>query len=728
MKRLKTCMLILVFVLIVFLFAGTTVNAAEVNSLEELKTIFSDKNVTFNGASVTLNADVTIDDLVEICNGEYKINLNGHTLKLVEFYVVKGKVTIDDATKKGKIDTRWVGIEEEGTLIVNQCIFETDIVDEFDGEKWEVRTDIGNCGNLTFKNGSVENTIWNEDSGILVIENATVKNLSQFGTATIKGGKFETLNTDISIGTTKILGGEFTGSQADGFAVMIQSKNSVDRHTINTLLPDGYVAKFESFDLQTDEPTDGSKYYTGIYGLAVKIVKASEVYSDVFKKITGNGIWDVSTLAPKDMAESEALLSKLATDIVKSSGYQATAYAYGSTFNPEKVLVCIYNGEKTEEHIVTAKYLKSDSEKAKTVNAVLNKMKYYEDHNAMKVDTAYILDDLYLINYLFANSSNSRVNGEQALNFAKDLINATGGANISFEFLARAGGGNPNALYTFAKGQTIVYYDGVPYTARNAAITASHVLYIPDTTTDTDEAYIAAALKRIKDYMGKDVNITITTGGTLNSLSEDGEDYNEYNLFDETKTGNNYYTVKINGKTYNFAICKKEASKLETPKYIGSNLGSKISITSDVTTIPLDTSISVTKVKNDTIKNALGTSEYAAYDISLYSNAKQVSITKLTSGKFKVSIPVPTNLKDKEITVYYISSKGEREEHIATVKNGIASFETDHFSTYAIVEKSLVTNLKKDETPNTGLKNNFEKANEVAIVSFAGLVVVARKK
>lgn len=157
-------------------------------------------------------------------------------------------------------------------------------------------------------------------------------------------------------------------------------------------------------------------------------------------------------------------------------------------------------------------------------------------------------------------------------------------------------------------------------------------------------------------------------------------------------SGNNYYIITINGKNYKFAINNKE--NLKIPKYIATDIMSKIIISSSDSSVPLDVAINVKEVKDASSEKTLGTSIYAAYDISLYSNAKKANISKLDNGKFIVSIPVPELLKDKNITVYYINSKGEKEEHIATVKDGIASFETDHFSTYVLAEKVAEENPK----------------------------------
>ena len=82
-----------------------------------------------------------------------------------------------------------------------------------------------------------------------------------------------------------------------------------------------------------------------------------------------------------------------------------------------------------------------------------------------------------------------------------------------------------------------------------------------------------------------------------------------------------------------------------------------ISIKSDSSKLPLDTAITVKSVTSKEIEKVLGTDEYVAYDITLFSNAKQTNITKLKDDKFTVSIPIPNDFEDKDITVIYINDK-----------------------------------------------------------------------
>ena len=103
----------------------------------------------------------------------------------------------------------------------------------------------------------------------------------------------------------------------------------------------------------------------------------------------------------------------------------------------------------------------------------------------------------------------------------------------------------------------------------------------------------------------------------------------------------------------------------------------------------------------------MNTKNYLAYDIKLYSSSKSANITKLSNGKFKVSIPVSESLNGKEVTTYYINDNNELTEYETTVENGFATFETDHFSVYTLVEKKKTS----DDNSNTNKPENSEEDN-----------------
>ena len=98
------------------------------------------------------------------------------------------------------------------------------------------------------------------------------------------------------------------------------------------------------------------------------------------------------------------------------------------------------------------------------------------------------------------------------------------------------------------------------------------------------------------------------------------------------------------------------------------------------------------------IKNILKQNNLYSIDLSLYSNVKNTNITKLDNGIFEVTMPVPSELEGKVLAVYYVNEEGKLEEHDAIVKDGYATFTTNHFSVYTLAEKA--TNVVNN--PQTG--------------------------
>ena len=83
--------------------------------------------------------------------------------------------------------------------------------------------------------------------------------------------------------------------------------------------------------------------------------------------------------------------------------------------------------------------------------------------------------------------------------------------------------------------------------------------------------------------------------------------------------------------------------------------------------LPLDTLIKVVKLTGGTdyenITKILNSENIVMYDLKLFSNTLNSSITRLDSGKFEVKIPVPDSLNGKELIVYYVDSNNNIEEY-----------------------------------------------------------------
>ena len=133
------------------------------------------------------------------------------------------------------------------------------------------------------------------------------------------------------------------------------------------------------------------------------------------------------------------------------------------------------------------------------------------------------------------------------------------------------------------------------------------------------------------------------------------------------------------------------------------------------------------------------------FDLKLYSNSLEDYITKLDDGTFEVRIPVPDNLKGKELVAYYTSSDGKTEEYKVEVKDGYAIFKTNHFSVYTLAENKIENGNNNNENNNenngnTEINNNTNtntntKANNTSnskspktgdnILVFVGILIIA---
>jgi len=711
LKKIKFFMLAVVFVLTFFAFIGTNVTAQEifpgdVYSVEDFLRIFEGKDISISGNIVTLNEDIILEEgLVTICEGEYALDLNGNTLQVSEFYVVGGKLTVNDSKGNGKLNTTspWFEVLDGTKLTIN-------------GGKINYLT---NGGTTVVNNGTVENLT---NDGTITINEGNITYFWQRGkTATIKGGTFGPSTIDLDRGTTTISGSvEF--KRVDGYqAITVLKSSSIDTSVISQILGEGYISAINEYGSNSypDELRETGWCYEVTYGPTFILKDETEV---IFNKIAPNGIWKITGSKPKDMHESEFMLTAMVGDVKLPKDYEARAWVEpADEFNPESVTIFIlYKDMLIKEKTVKAVYNEPGKEIKTKVNSVLDKIADKTGDNLTE-ENGFRLEDLYLINYL--NATTKGIDGSQALNFSKDLIALTNGGNISYKYDSRLGAFTPTELWGFTGGQVIVYYDGIAVGTTKIGLTTNNVLYVPTGTANTDEARIAAALKRIEDYLGTTDGITISKGETLESLNAEGFTWKDYGFIDETTSGSNYYNITINDETYKFAICMKDADKLETPEYLASDIMSNIAIKSTSTKVPLDTAISVETVKDDKIKKALGTDTYAAYDITLYSATIDDEITKLEDGKFIVNIPVPEslkNIKSEDLTVYYVNEKGERKEHTATVnKDGIASFETDHFSTYVLAERVDGVN-----NPNTS--DNVLIAVATLMLSMVGVFVAIK--
>jgi len=121
--------------------------------------------------------------------------------------------------------------------------------------------------------------------------------------------------------------------------------------------------------------------------------------------------------------------------------------------------------------------------------------------------------------------------------------------------------------------------------------------------------------------------------------------------------------------------------------------------------VPDNTTVDVTEIKSgetfDKIKNILSEiKNFKVFDITLKSDGTNIQ----PNGKVKISIPIPVGFDASRLIVYRLDENNTKTEYQVTVTNGYATFETDHFSTYALGEK--IKDNYDAKLPQTGEEPN----------------------
>ena len=175
-------------------------------------------------------------------------------------------------------------------------------------------------------------------------------------------------------------------------------------------------------------------------------------------------------------------------------------------------------------------------------------------------------------------------------------------------------------------------------------------------------------------------------------------------------------------KEYLFIIVKDSNSMIK-PTYKTSDLGTDVTITSEASSIPLDTLVQVEKLTSgeeyEKIIKVLNNINIESFDVNLYSKSLEDYIRKLEDGTFEVKIPISEKFKGKEknLVVYYISDDGKIEPFTVETKDGYAVFTTNHFSTYTLATTNDVLPPKTGD----GITTYFI----IGLISMLGLAAVA---
>lgn len=377
-------------------------------------------------------------------------------------------------------------------------------------------------------------------------------------------------------------------------------------------------------------------------------------------------------------------------------------YVYLREFT-DKTAKVVFN--ELETHSFNVKYAEANEKHAEEIADAKAKLKK-TDLTTVRKDLEFV-NKFYYEDEFFLSSDNFN---SKSLN---DKFNkAVNNKHIGYYVVPEGGGGTP--YMTGAAGRLVLFYDGIAYDILDGYVdfTNYNILYIPSNTEKTTEAYIRAAQKRVDEYLGEDSGVVITYNGPCEEGYFDDETFEEYgidkNVFDYKE-----YKISHLGKSENMLIVA-DSSKMQKPDFAASDVTANISVTSNTVNYPSNTVVMSEVVdKEDSeyskilekakVKNA------HIVDINLYSSSVG-DIDDFDGAEFNVSVPIEDEkLRDKDIDLvaYYIDDEGNVEEHPVVMDDFMATFETTHFSTYIIAEKTKADNIgdaAQDviKNPNTG--------------------------
>lgn len=130
-----------------------------------------------------------------------------------------------------------------------------------------------------------------------------------------------------------------------------------------------------------------------------------------------------------------------------------------------------------------------------------------------------------------------------------------------------------------------------------------------------------------------------------------------------------------------------------------------------------------------------------AYNITLTDSTGHIPITKFGKEELTITMPIPENLEGNRYRVICLDDDGQLEEVESVMREGSISFTTTHLSDYAIYATGdetaslslqngkLVTNFKKDESPDTGdysIPVNY--VISVGLAAIGMILILIRKK
>lgn len=440
----------------------------------------------------------------------------------------------------------------------------------------------------------------------------------------------------------------------------------------------------------------------------------------IYNSMLKDGKVKVASVDPLDdsMFAETAITSGL-------SKYNTDKYRiFGECYEKNKCVINIFDNVKIYRNKTYETTFEYATPNSKIKNRLDGYAKTFVVDNQNIEEHLFLMEDLEAINYKYAFPGFGEwIDSINAIiNYSSEFQNKIGYMNIGTKLDTRAGWDDQFTSGCF--GFLNLLFDGVIYSYVDATgVKQNNVLYVPDETENTREAYIKAALDRVNKYIPK-ANVKIEYAGQIADINDFGV-LSLNDIVDVNKTLGEYYKVTIGEEEYYYFIAK-DSSKMRTPVMNTVDALTDISIKTESSEVPLDSKINtvVIDAKSDEYKEFLkkvNINNGLVVDLKLFSDSINKNISKLENGVFKVYVPLNDELRKLDLTAYYVKDNGEIEKHDVKIEGDYLVFETDHFSTYVIGGNKLENPATLDNV------STWIITTGVSLLGLVGAVLYKRK-
>jgi len=332
-----------------------------------------------------------------------------------------------------------------------------------------------------------------------------------------------------------------------------------------------------------------------------------------------------------------------------------------------------------ETHTKKIEFVEANKEHQAIVASIVDKI----GNKPLQIE----INDLEFINDFYYREDSD---GMHAPNFNSKMLNDVlnkliDNQHVSYFLAVEGGMGGP--FIQASAGSVVLYYDGIAYATSKSYVETvmKNIVYIPSNTENTREAYVKAVQKRIDNYLGKKSGVTVSFSRIL-----DEDEVDPY-FFDVESLDGDVYKLTYKDKETEILVIK-DSSKMQTSTFNAMDVSNNVKVSSDNANYPTNTVVSSELIDDEDTEakkllKKLGLKEAEIVDINLYSPSIG-DIENFSNVDFSVNVPIDTDeIGDEDLYAYYINDDGSIEEHPVVVDDFMASFETNHFSTYIIGKK-----------------------------------------